>query len=363
MKIFRILATFTLAASALAGEWRMAEPGWRYEFPRDHHAHREFKTEWWYFTGNLDDARDQHFGYELTFFRHGVRPPGDDDAGLSRFVVGDLKFAHFTVTDVSGRRFRFAQKTSRGAFAEAGFNDADRIAWIDGWTLRSSADGTTFDLAADTPEMAVKLHLVAAKAPAIHGIAGVSAKAESDGHASHYYSVTRLDTAGELRIGDSSRSVRGESWFDHEWATNQLAPGQAGWNWLSVQFDDGTELMLYQMRLANGEADPSSSGTWIASNGETTHLPRAEFQIRATRFWKSKKTSANYPIEWQIEIPGRQLRFDVRTAVDDQELALGPLTYWEGAIEIDGSRAGIPIGGRGYLELTGYAGPLNALIR
>ncbi|MDQ6807922.1 MAG: carotenoid 1,2-hydratase, partial [Verrucomicrobiota bacterium] len=316
-----------------------------------------------YFTGNIDSADGRPFGYELTFFRHGVRPPSDDDANISRFVVGDLKFAHFTITDGAGRRFHFAQKTSRGAFGEAGFDEGDRLAWIDGWTLRSSTEGTAFDLAAETPEMAVKLHLVGEKPPAIHGNDGVSAKAEGEGHSSHYYSITRLTTSGEVRVGETSHAIRGESWFDHEWATNQLAAGQAGWNWISVQFDDGGDLMLYQMRLANGTADPSSSGTWIDAAGGTTYLPATAFAMKPVRYWKSAGSGANYPIAWQVELPGRHLQFTITAVLDEQELALGPLTYWEGAISAKGTRDGKAISGRGYLELTGYAGPLSALQR
>lgn len=361
----RLAALFVLfgSLSSFAESWRVAEPGWRYEFPRDHHAHRDFKTEWWYFTGNVENGKGERFGYELTFFRHGIRPPANDDDELSKFVVGDLKFAHFTVTDISGKQFKFAQKTSRGAFGEAGFDGADRIAWIDDWTLVISADGTCFDVEANAPAMAVKLHLTATKPPSIHGADGVSAKAADGGHASHYYSIARLTTTGHLRIGEKSAPVAGESWFDHEWATNQLAPGQAGWNWLSVQFDDGTELMLYQMRLTSGEADPSSSGTWIAVDGTTTHMPANAFRMKATRFWKSKTSAANYPVAWQIDIPVRQLQFTLAATIDDQELALGPLTYWEGAIEVSGTRDGKPMKGRGYLELTGYAGPLRELQR
>lgn len=358
-----LVIVWLLGIARANADWRIAEPGWRYEFPRDHHAHDEFKTEWWYFTGNLADTEGRRFGYQLTFFRQGIRPPEERDPNLSRFVIGDLKFAHFTVTDVSGKQFRFEQKTSRGAFGEAGFADGERLAWIDSWSLEMAADGA-FHLHADTAEVAIDLNLEAQKAPAIHGAAGVSEKASGEGHASHYYSLTRLATFGELRIGSHERAqVRGDSWFDHEWATNQLAPEQVGWDWLSVHFDDGTELMLYQMRLANGEADPSSSGTWIAANGATTHLPRSAFQMTPTRWWTSSKSGAKYPIGWRIELPERHLQVEVRAALDDQELALMPLVYWEGAVEVTGTENDQPRNGRGYLELTGYGSPLRELQR
>jgi predicted secreted hydrolase len=157
--------------------------------------------------------------------------------------------------------------------------------------------------------------------------------------------------------------VRGDSWFDHEWATNQLAPGQIGWDWLSLHLDDGTELMLYQMRLENGSPDPSSSGTWIAADGADAHLRNSDYTMTAIDFWKSDKTPARYPIGWRVEVPAQQLSVEIRAVLRNQELALLPLAYWEGAVEITGTRAGKPIRGRGYLELTGYAMPLRELQR
>ncbi len=346
------LGILFVALVSLGANWETAQPGWQYEFPRDHHSHPNFKTEWWYFTGNLFDSSGHRFGYQLTFFRQGIRPPDERNPEFSRFVVNDLKFAHFTITDVSGKKFRFEQKTSRGAFGDAGFDDGDRLAWIDDWTLKmNGADG--FDLSARMKEATLQLHLRASKAIVVHGQNGVSVKSSNAEHASHYYSFTRLATTGEI----SGTKLRGESWFDHEWATNQLTPEQVGWDWLSVQFDDGRELMIYQMRLQSGAIDPGSSGTLVRPNGESVFLPNESLQMKPTDFWKSEKTGAKYPVEWLVEIPQEHLRFTVRPLLQDQELALTPLAYWEGAIDTE------PIKGRGYLELTGYAGALHELQR
>ena len=354
---FRILdcVLFSLASVALAADWKIAEPGWHYEFPRDHHAHAEFKTEWWYFTGNVFDAEGHRFGYELTFFRHGIRPRAARDSNSSRFIVDDLKFAHFAVTDVSRKSFRFEQKMSRGAFGEAGFDDGQRLAWIDGWSLTLNADDS-LDIAAAGRPGAMRLHLHPAKTPVVHGENGISLKASEAGHASHYYSIPRLDTTGEILIDGTSHAVRGESWFDHEWATSQLGSEQIGWNWLSVQFGDGSELMLYQMRLADGGVEPNSSGTWIAPDGTATPLRASDFQMTPTAFWKSSASGARYPISWRIVLPSQKAEFSVTPVLEDQELKLGAITYWEGAVDAAGTRAGKPIKGRGYLELTGYAG-------
>ena len=351
-----------LALGSMGSGWKTAEPGWKYEFPRDHHAHRDFKTEWWYFTGNLFDDEGRRFGYELTFFRQGIRPPAERNKDASRFIVDDLKFAHFALTDVAKQRFRFEQKTSRGAFGEAGFDDGKRLAWIDNWTLSSNGNDA-FELMATGPQGTIHLHLRATKAPVAHGENGLSVKAAASGHASHYYSIPRLETTGEFLVDGKSRPLRGESWFDHEWMTSQLAENQAGWDWVCLQWEDGTELMLYQMRLKSGGPDSSSSGTWIAPDGVATHLRSSDFRMTPTAFWKSKANGAQYPIAWRITLPGQRIEFAVRAALEDQELALGPITYWEGAIDASGTRDGKAIKGRGYLELTGYAGPFRELNR
>ncbi|MEO8439680.1 MAG: lipocalin-like domain-containing protein [Spartobacteria bacterium] len=342
--------------------WKVAEPGWQYAFPRDHHAHKQFKTEWWYFTGNLTNENGRRFGYELTFFRQGIRPPDERAETTSRFVIDDLKFAHFTVTDAAGKTFLFHQKTSRGSFGEAGFTEGPRLAWIASWNLQMRPDGS-FDLAADAADAAINLHLVPRKPPVIHGEGGISRKAEGSGHASHYYSITRLATSGEVRVQQETFAVAGESWFDHEWATNQLAPGQAGWNWVSAQFDDGSELMLYQMRLTNGQIDPISSGTLVRADGTAVALSSADFEMTPEIFWKSGVTKAKYPIAWQVVVPKEKLQFQIQPVMKEQELAFGPLIYWEGAFDVAGKRAGKPLRGHGYLELTGYAAPLQGLNR
>jgi predicted secreted hydrolase len=341
--------------AAAEQQWRIASPGWRYEFPRDHRVHLEFKTEWWYFTGNLFDENGRRFGYELTFFRQGIIPVAQRNAERSRFIANDLKFAHFTVTDASGRRFRFDEKASRGAFDDAGFDRGDVLAWIDDSTLRF--DGT-FKLSARSTEVALDLVLTVAKPPVIHGENGVSAKATEAGHASQYYSIPRLTTLGTLKLQGKELKVSGTSWFDHEWATNQLAPHQVGWNWLCVQFADNTELMLYQMRRDDGSFDPASSGTFVAADGSAKHLGTGDFSMTSSDVWKSNKTGAVYPVGWRVQVPSRGIDIAVQPVLNDQELALAPLTYWEGAVDISGSAKGM-----GYLELTGYAGALSALNR
>lgn len=358
----RLALVVWAAAGCLAQDWRTAAPGWQYQFPRDHHVHSEFQTEWWYFTGNLFDQTGRRFGFELTFFRQGIIPPSQRTSARSHFVVEDLKFAHFTVTDTVGRKFRFEEKTNRGTFSEAGFDRGDEIAWIENWSLRLNSAGE-FRLSAAAQDANLDLILLPENAPVVHGDNGVSLKASGENHASHYYSITRLTTSGTIRLGGKTSNVTGMSWFDHEWATNQLAPNQVGWNWLCVQFANRTELMLYQMRLDNGTIDPVSNGTFVDANGKATHFTSRDFTMTPLARWRSEKTGADYPIEWRIDIPSRELTFVVRPILRDQELALAPLIYWEGAIDAVGNVRDNEMRGAGYLELTGYAGPLRELAR
>ena len=359
MKAWAYISALLIPCIAAGGDWRAAVPGWSYEWPRDHRVHTDFKTEWWYLTGNLRAADGRRFGYQLTFFRQGLRLPGSPEV-KSRFVGDALKFGHFTITDLSAGEFHFSQSLKRGAFGEAGFADDHRLAWLGDWSLELAADGAFLARATDGAR-SLSLRLESSKPWAVHGEGGISRKAEEDGHASHYYSATRMRSAGTLRIGGKDVAVEGESWFDHEWATNQLGRGQVGWDWFSVQLDDGSELMIYQLRRNDGTVDRASSGSWISADGAVRHLRKDDIELTPQRFWKSPKTGGNYPLAWSVKVPSLKLELNVSTPLDAQELVLKPVVYWEGLIDIAGSREGRTVKGHGYLELTGYSGALVGL--
>lgn len=354
-----LLAFLALSALTSHAQWRVAEPGWKYEFPRDHGSHAGFKTEWWYFTGNLSASGGREFGYQLTFFRQGIERGGEDLIPLSRFVTREVKFAHFTVSDLAGKKFHFFQKISRGAYGEAGFGDGDRLAWIEAW--KCAWDGEGFRIQAADGEVAIDLKLRPGKPPVVHGAEGISRKGAAPGQASHYYSFTRLETEGTLRLAEEEIPVTGESWFDHEWATNQLGENQTGWDWFSLHFADGSELMLFQLRTKEGGRDPFSAGTFVNALGEARALADKEFSLEANEWWKSPATGADYPIAWRIGVPSLALEVEVRAALENQELLLQPITYWEGAVRASGTRGGQPVTAKGYLEMTGYAGPVRGM--
>jgi predicted secreted hydrolase len=208
---------------------------------------------------------------------------------------------------------------------------------------------------------ALELTLSPRKPPIFHGADGVSQKSAGEGRASHYYSLTRLESEGRLVIEGRAVAVKGWSWFDQEWATNQLTEDQTGWDWLSLQFEDGTELMLFQIRLKDGGRDPYSHGTWIDAKGASTAVKNEDFELFPGRTWRSEDTGGDYPVEWTVRIPKLDLEVTVKAALDEQELVLRPISYWEGSVRAVGTRGGQAIGAGGYLEMTGYGGGLVGL--
>jgi predicted secreted hydrolase len=322
--------------------WRLALPGYRYEFPRDNFNHPDFQTEWWYYTGNVHAADGRRFGFELTFFRQGVdrrehQPPDVWD-------IRDIWLAHFAFSDLDGDHFFYTERLNRSGPGIAGASLAESRVWNGNWQVEWHGDRQR--LRGVAPRFAIDLSLISKKPPVIHGVDGISRKAPAPGHASHYISLTRLVTSGTVSVEGRSFSVDGLSWMDHEFFTHQLEPEQAGWDWLSLQFDDGSELMLFRLRRKDGSPDPYSSGTYIDRQGHTTHLVRADFSLTPGKLWK------RYPIEWVIHVPSLGIQVNVKTRLPQQELLSktpGMPSYWEGAIEIAGTRTGV-----GYLEMTGY---------
>ena len=328
--------------------YRKALPGYHYEFPRDHFAHPEFRTEWWYYTGNLRDAQGKRFGFELVFFRQGQRRGATQNQSAWR--VDDLYLAHLALTDVDGKRFYDRQRLNRGGPGIAGADFARQRIWNGNWSSQWEGDKQTLEAVAE--EFRFRLRLNALKPPVIHGTQGVSQKAPGEGQASYYVSFPRLEVTGEVWLDRSRREVRGTAWMDHEWFTHQLAENQVGWDWFSVQLDNGTELMVFELRRKDGSIDPYSSGTYIDREGRAHHLTRAEFSLTPGAQWKSPKTGAAYPVRWKIQVPAFGVSLEASVQLNQQELIStdnGGPTYWEGAVTYSGSSNGV-----GYLEMTGY---------
>ena len=226
--------------------------------------------------------------------------------------------------------------------------------WVEDWSIAARPGAAmTWRIQAADQDMSLDLNLTQLKPPVLNGQHGLSRKSADPENASYYYSISRLQTEGFLQVGAQRFPVTGFSWLDREWSSSALSADQAGWDWFALQLDDGTELMLYQLRRLDGSRDPLSAGTWISGNGESDHLDADEFKIVITQFWDSP-LGARYPSGWQVSVPGLDLQLDVQPVFDDQELSATVL-YWEGAVDISGKRNGEKLGGRGYVELTGYA--------
>ncbi len=332
-----------------------------YHFPRDHFAHDAYRTEWWYFTGHVRAPDGHRFGYELTFFRIGLEPRAPQwRANETKWYAYQLYPAHFAITDETDRAFVYSETFARDALRQ-GFASDQRL-YIDanGWTLTGTgAERPVMHLHAVHGGDALDLDVSSVKPPAIHGIGGVSRKGACASCASHYYSFTRLATNGTLERGGVRYTVTGISWMDHEFGSDELARDQSGWDWYSIQLNDGREVMLYRLRQTDGRTTPQSSGTLIARNGATSHLPLSSFSIASTATWTSPHTGARYPSAWRIHVNGVERQLELIPTIADQELvdATGT-TYWEGAVDVRDARTHAALG-VGYVELTGYASPLR----
>lgn len=342
--------------------WREAEAGYRYSFPQDHQSHEDYGLEWWYYTGNVETKAGRRFGYQLTFFRVGVvREPTNP----SRWAVRNLYMAHFAISDIEPKAFHAFERINRAGINWAGADAASYRVWNEDWEAR--LDGQDHLLKARDGDCELELRLAPAKPATIHGENGISQKGPLASSASHYYSLTRLVTSGRLVIDGERFDVTGLSWMDHEFGTSFLKEVEAGWDWFSIQLDDGRELMLFEIRRHDGSLDPRSSGTLIEKDGRAVHLPFDEFKLASSNAWRSEASGAAYPTTWAIELPRYGLRLNVRAAFADQELrALEStgVTYWEGSIQVDGTSGEQGVKGRGYLEMTGYAGQgMGAILR
>lgn len=352
------LGAALLMLHPLAGQYRTAVPGYRFEFPRDYFDHPGFQTEWWYYTGNLKSASGQRYGFELTFFREAV---SRDAAPSAAWDVKDLYLAHLALSDLDGKKFYHAERLNRSGPGIAGVSESSARIWNGNWQVRWQ--GPDQRLEAIEPRFRLSLTLHPQKPPVIHGENGVSQKAEGAGRASYYISLTRLTASGELEVKGKQFEVTGLAWMDHEFFTHQLASGQTGWDWLSLQLDDNTELMLFHIRRKDGTFDRFSSGTYVDAQGKSTHLTADEFILQPlTDTWTSPVTGAVYPVAWKIEIKKLGIELEAQTPLPSQELAgktnLVP-SYWEGAITLAGKRGKSALGGVGYLEMTGYDRAVN----
>ena len=366
--LLAVWALLAITAGALA-ESSLAPvlPGTRLSFPHDLGAHPDFRTEWWYVTGWITDEEGADRGFQVTFFR--VRT-GIAEHSTSRFAPTQLVLAHAAIADPVVGRLRHAERAERAYGQLAGSATGKTDAWVRNWKLVWSGDRYRTQISADA--FAFDLEFVPSGPPLLNGSEGFSQKAPDPKHASHYYSRPQLAVGGTLLLDGRRHAVRGHAWLDHEWSS-ELMPEQAkGWDWIGINLHDGGSLMAFRMRDAAGQA------MWTALTlveGGHTHRQQGPDAVRFTplRNWRSPRTGAEYPVEWELALPGvvptgvevRRLR--LVPLMDDQELDSSRSTgaiYWEGAVrvlEVRGEASSAQARpepreiGRGYLEMTGYA--------
>jgi len=349
--------------SGPAPAFARAVPGYSFEFPREHFGHPEFQSEWWYYTGNLFTASGRHFGFELTFFR---RARHVEVERRSPWDLGQVYLAQFAITDTRAGRHIVGERLNRAGPGIAGADAGMRRVWNGNWSVEWRPGDETRPvqvLAAMHRDAALDLVLEPRKPVVVHGRDGVSRKVAGDPRAaSHYLSFTRMAASGIISIGGEEFAVTGQAWMDHEFFSDYLAEHKVGWDWMSVQLDDGVDLMLFGIRDAQGGYGPDTFGTFVDAGGGAHPIESGGITFRPGRRWRSEATGARYPVQWTVEIPGFGLRLDVHPRIDAQEVHTerGILpAYWEGAVRYAGERRGRPVAGEGYLEMTGYAEKLD----
>jgi predicted secreted hydrolase len=365
-----VLAFWGTAASAAdgTGGYLQVTGPCGLEFPRDHSPHPGFRTEWWYYTGNLVTETGRRFGFQLTFFRHQLTPfgasaewPNPHSAWRTRQVY----LAHAAVADISGKRHLQSEQASREALGMAGWvQDGDEMkVFVRDWSAVILPERQRLEVSADG--FAFRLELTPAKEPVRHGIDGYSRKGATAERASCYYSMPRLETTGTVTLANQQPiAVTGVSWMDHEFSTAPLEPGTVGWDWFSIQLADRSEFMIYLLRREDGSLDPASSGTYVDPLGVPRHLERGRFEVDVLDSWRSKRSGAVYPSVWRVKVPLAGIDVVVSSNLPDQEMRpadLTGITYWEGSVAAKGTKGGAATEGQGYVELTGYARPLEEL--
>jgi predicted secreted hydrolase len=338
-----------------AADFAPVLPGRPLVFPADTGAHPGFRTEWWYVTGWLKDQAGRERGFQVTFFRVATGRGADNP---SRFAPRQLVLAHAAVADPARGRLLHAERAARADGRLAGAAEGSTRAWARDW--RIEGDGRRYTTRVTAADFAFDLEFTASQPPMPNGVAGFSRKAAAPHNASYYYSLPQLAVRGSLGLGGEAVAVEGRAWLDHEWSSAYLPEGARGWDWIGINLADGSALMAFRMRDAEGRA-LWAGGTLRDGSGKQTVLGPEDLRFTPGRTWTSPRSGATYPVEWTVEVGRGETtrRFELRPLLDDQELDSRRSTgaiYWEGAARLleNGREAG-----RGYLEMTGYTKPLG----
>ncbi len=329
-----------------------------FTFAKDHGPHPDYQIEWWYYTGNLQTDQGHHLGYQLTFFRNGIsaHPP----TRQSQWNTHNIYMAHLAVTDVQGKTFYAFERFSRDGANLAGASSAPYRVFLEDWFAQGNGpEGMHMHIQATQEPIALDLDLISTKPPTLQGDQGLSQKGSAVGNASYYYSLTRLETTGTIRIDKDIHTVYGLSWMDHEWSTSALEEHAAGWDWFSIQLDNGYDLTYWRIRLLNPETTDVShhhslaDATLAMPDGTTQRILPDAIEVQVYDTWHSPSSQATYPARWNLNLPDQALHLEITPYLPNQELPTS-IVYWEGAVHVNGTHAKDAIQGHGYVELTGY---------
>lgn len=355
--IFLILALAWGWNGALqAADFAAVTPGRSFQFPRDHGAHPEFQTEWWYFTGHLQDGAGKIYGFQWTVFRSALGGPLAESQPSSPWRAQQIFLGHLAISDLQGRSFAFEESSARGALNLAGASDKDFEVWLPGFSARGSAGSTR--LQAQRGELKLDLRLSLPTQVWLQGQGGYSPKSREAGKASYYYSVPNLKVSGRIEKGGKEIEVQGQAWMDHEFGSGQLGPEQSGWDWMGLPLGEGEALMVYRLRDRKDPGRDFIYGGFYKKEGEWQALNAQDFKIESGSLWKSPRSGGSYPLEWRVQAPALKLDLKVRADFTDQELDTRKSTqviYWEGSVDVSGRSGEREVKSKGYLEMTGYA--------
>lgn len=342
------LLTETSAPSGFS----FAESVRNFHFPTDHLAHKDFRSEWWYFTGNLRDKNEREYGFDLTVFRFGLKP--EQSADLSPFRSSQIFLAHFAIADVERKQYLSDEKFSRELVGVTGISEEPFKIQIENWSITQiDNQNEHWALVADNRDYSINLNLEAIRPVVLQGEHGLSRKSAKPGNASYYYSIPKLTVEGAIKIGNDDIAVTGSAWFDREWSTSALEVGQVGWDWFGLHIANDMELMFYQIRQANGKPSLESHGVLILDNGAREIKLGHQVKLTPLRYWTSEKTRARYPIKWRLSVAEESLDIIISAKFNAQQWD-GTFVYWEGAVTTNGVFRGREINGQGFLEMTGY---------
>jgi predicted secreted hydrolase len=347
----RLSVAEALSSVPAAGFARALAPR-PFAFPHDHGPHPDFRTEWWYWTGNLLAPSGRHFGFQLTFFRAALAPA--TPPRQSAWATNQVYLAHFALTDTRSERFRSWSRTSRAALDLAGATGEPFRVWVGDWEARSEGPSVfPMRLRVGDEDVSVDLWLGGGKPLVLQGEQGLSRKGPEPGNASYYYSFTRMPARGVVRVRGERLDVEGLAWMDREWSTSALGGDLAGWDWFAIQLEDGRDLMFYQLRRRDGRPAEWSAGVMVDAKGQTRALASTDVRVETRGTWRSPRSGVAYPVGWRLTDLRDGLTLELEPRLPDQELDVSP-RYWEGAVKVRGLAGSRTVLGSGYVELVGY---------